>query len=77
MTGKSDIPESKKEPTNSQVLAVVDTLFAACNKETATLGEIVNGVAKHFGLDKVYRGWAKMIKIRCHDLIADSRYYST
>ena len=76
MTGKSDIPESKKEPTNSQVLAVVDTLFAACNKETATLGEIVNGVAKHFGLENV-DNWCKKIEKRCEDLIADSRYYST
>ena len=76
MTGKSDIPESKKEPTNSQVLAVVDTLFAAANKETATLGEIVNGVAKHFGLENV-DNWCKKIEKRCEDLIEDSRYYST
>jgi len=55
---------------------VVDTLFAACNKETATLGEIVNGVAKHFGLENV-DNWCKKIEKRCEDLIEDSRYYST
>ena len=52
---KPDVPHAQKEdPSNIDLLSLVDTLFAACDdKNTVTVGDINKSVAKHYGWLKV------------------------
>ena len=71
---KPDVPHAQKEdPSNIDLLSLVDTLFAACdNKNTVTVGDINKSVAKHYGWLKVDKERKNLIKRRLTDLMIEA-----
>ena len=64
---------SAKEPTHSQVMAVVDELFQMVeDKDSFTYGDFVHSIAEHFGLSKVKKVMREGIKSRLKELIRAS-----
>ena len=60
---------SSADPSNSDLLSLVDTLFTAADKDTMTVGGVNRSVATHFGWKKVDKTRKKVIKNRLMDLI--------
>jgi len=60
---------SAANPSNSDLLSLVDTLFTAADKDTMTVGGVNRSVASHFGWKKVDKTRKKVIKNRLMDLM--------
>ena len=60
---------SAADPSNSDLLSLVDTLFTAADKDTMTVGGVNRSVATHFGWGKVDKTRKKVIKNRLMDLM--------
>jgi len=62
-------PSRSADPSNSDLLSLVDTLFTAADKHTMTAGGVYHSVATHFGWEKVDKTRQKVILKRLKDLI--------
>ena len=62
-------PSGSTDPSNSDLLSLVDTLFTAADKCTMTVGGVYHSVATHFGWEKVDKTRKKVILKRLMDLI--------
>jgi len=60
---------SAADPSNSDLLSLVDKLFTAADKDTMTVGGVNRSVATHFGWEKVDKTRKKVIKKRLMDLM--------
>jgi len=60
---------SATDPSNSDLLSLVDKLFTAADKDTMTVGGVNRSVATHFGWEKVDKTRKKVIKNRLMDLM--------
>ena len=62
-------PSGSADPSNSDLLSLVDTLFTAADKHTMTVGGVYHSVATHFGWKIVDKTRQKVILKRLKDLI--------
>ncbi|KAL7505234.1 hypothetical protein ACHAXN_006010 [Cyclotella atomus] len=65
----SDVENSPTDPTDSEVIALVDELFEATDGDTVYFSDIVGSVASHFGLSQVKKPIKRLIRDRFAQLI--------
>ena len=67
---KSMATSEDANPSESEVLSLVDTLFLAANKDTMTVGDINRSVASHFGWKKVDKKRKLLVRDRLTYLVS-------